>query len=182
MPGPLEGVRVIEFTEIIAGPVGGMLLADFGADVIKVEPPWGDPWRGSPGPSGPNESRGFIAVNRGKRSIRVDLTRPGGRAVVNKLVEDADVIVLNHRPDVPAKLGIDYETLSAVNPRIIYCEVTAYGRGGVGRGVLRHRLLLFGRLRVFLTQVPIQAKVVAETRDQFTAVELSFGSQIAAVK
>ena len=133
MPGPLEGVRVIEFTEIIAGPVGGMLLADFGADVIKVEPPWGDPWRGSPGPSGPNESRGFIAVNRGKRSIRVDLTKPGGRAVVNKLVEAADVIVLNHRPDVPAKLGIDYETLSQVNPKIIYCEVTAYGRQGPSR-------------------------------------------------
>ncbi len=133
MPGPLEGVRVVEFSEIIAGPVGGMLLADFGADVIKVEPPWGDPWRGSPGPSGPNESRGFIAVNRGKRSIRVDLTRPGGKRVVHKLVEDADVIVLNHRPDVPAKLGIDYETLSAVNPRIIYCEVTAYGRQGPNR-------------------------------------------------
>jgi crotonobetainyl-CoA:carnitine CoA-transferase CaiB-like acyl-CoA transferase len=135
MPGPLEGVRVIEFTEIIAGPVGGMLLADFGADVIKVEPPWGDPWRGSPGPSGPNESRGFIAVNRGKRSIRVDLTKPGGQAVVNKLVEDADVIVLNHRPDVPAKLGIDYETLSKVNPKIIYCEVTAYGRQGPNRAL-----------------------------------------------
>jgi CoA:oxalate CoA-transferase len=132
MPGPLEGVRVIEFTEIIAGPVGGMLLADFGADVIKVEPPWGDPWRStSPGlAGGPNESRGFIAVNRGKRSIRVDLTKPGGKSVVHKMVEDADVIVLNHRPDVPAKLGIDYETLSAINPKIIYCEVTAYGRMG----------------------------------------------------
>ncbi|MDA1256485.1 MAG: CoA transferase [Chloroflexi bacterium] len=130
MAGPLEGVRVIEFTEIIAGPVGGMLLADFGADVIKVEPPWGDPWRGSPGPSGPNESRGFISVNRGKRSIRVDLTKPAGKLVVHRLVADADVVVLNHRPDVPAKLGIDYETLSAVNPRLIYCEVTAYGRRG----------------------------------------------------
>jgi CoA:oxalate CoA-transferase len=132
MPGPLEGVRVLEFTEIIAGPVGGMFLADFGADVIKIEPPWGDPWRStSPGQAGgPNESRGFIAVNRGKRSIRVDLTKPGGKSVVHKLVESADVIVLNHRPDVPAKLGIDYETLSAINPKIIYCEVTAYGRMG----------------------------------------------------
>ncbi|MFP6679657.1 MAG: CoA transferase [Dehalococcoidia bacterium] len=134
MPGPLEGVRVIEFSEIIAGPVGGMLLADFGADVIKVEPPWGDPWRStSPGPTGPNESRGFIAVNRGKRSIRVDLTKSGGRSVVHRLVEQADVIVLNHRPDVPAKLGIDYDTLSAINPKIIYCEVTAYGRLGPNR-------------------------------------------------
>ena len=134
MPGPLEGVRVIEFSEIIAGPGGGMLLADFGADVIKVEPPWGDPWRStSPGPTGPNESRGFIAVNRGKRSIRVDLTKSGGRSVVHRLVEQADVIVLNHRPDVPAKLGIDYDTLYAINPKIIYCEGTAYGRLGPNR-------------------------------------------------
>ncbi|MCH7643111.1 MAG: CoA transferase [Chloroflexi bacterium] len=144
MSGPLEGVRVIEFSEIIAGPVGGMLLADFGADVIKVEPPWGDPWRGSPGPSGPNESRGFIAVNRGKRSIRVDLTKPAGKAVVNRLVEGADVVVLNHRPDVPAKLGIDYDSLSAINPRLIYCEVTAYGRKGPNRELPGYDVIVQG--------------------------------------
>ena len=144
MAGPLEGVRVIEFSEIIAGPVGGMLLADFGADVIKVEPPWGDPWRGSPGPVGPNESRGFIAVNRGKRSIRVDLTKPAGKAVVHRLVEGADVVVLNHRPDVPAKLGIDYETLSAVNARLIYCEVTAYGRQGPNRELPGYDVIVQG--------------------------------------
>ena len=81
MAGPLDGIKVVEFSEIIAGPVSGVLLSDLGADVIKVEPPWGDPWRGSPtrvGPVEAKESRGFIAVNRGKRSIRLDLTKPEG--------------------------------------------------------------------------------------------------------
>jgi len=133
MVGPLDGIKVVEFSEIIAGPVSGVLLSDLGADVIKVEPPWGDPWRGSPtrvGPPEAKESRGFIAVNRGKRSIRVNLTDPDGVEVVHRLVERSDVVLINHRPDVPAKLGIDYETLSAIKPDLIYAELTAFGRLG----------------------------------------------------
>ena len=129
MTGPLQGVRVVEFTEIIAGPVSGVLLSDLGAEVIKVEPPWGDPWRYAMA-IGPAESRGFISHNRGKRSIAVDLTKPEGREVVHRLVRQADVVTVNHRPDVPAKLGIDYPTLSAINPRLIYCDTTAFGRKG----------------------------------------------------
>ncbi len=141
MTGPLDGVRVIEFTEIIAGPVSGVMLSDLGADVIKVEPPWGDPWRDGGGPFAEHESRAFIAVNRGKRSIQLDLTKGDGRAAAHRLVENADVVVTNHRPDVPAKLGIDYDTLSAINPRIIYAEASAYGlkgpySGGPGYDVL----------------------------------------------
>ncbi|HIF13322.1 MAG TPA: hypothetical protein EYQ82_10055, partial [Dehalococcoidia bacterium] len=90
MTGPLDGVRVIEFTEIIAGPVSGVMLSDLGADVIKVEPPWGDPWRDGGGPFAEHESRAFIAVNRGKRSIQLDLTKDDGRAVAHRLVENAD--------------------------------------------------------------------------------------------
>ncbi|MCH8235475.1 MAG: CoA transferase [Chloroflexi bacterium] len=133
MAGPLDGIKVIEFSEIIAGPVSGVLLSDLGADVIKVEPPWGDPWRTSPsriGPPDARESRGFIAVNRGKRSIRIDLTKSDGVKVAHRLVAHADVVVTNHRPDVPAKLSIDYETLSAVKPDLVYCEITAFGRSG----------------------------------------------------
>lgn len=133
MAGPLDGIRVVEFSEIIAGPVSGVLLSDLGADVIKVEPPWGDPWRGSPtrvGPVEAKESRGFIAVNRGKRSIRLDLTKPEGVKVVHRLVSQADVVIMNHRPDVPAKLGIDYDTLSAIKPDLVFCEITAFGRSG----------------------------------------------------
>lgn len=129
MPGPLEGVKVLEFTEIIAGPFSGLLLSDMGADVIKVEPPWGEPWRFAQ-PFMPNESKTFMGLNRGKKSLTLDLTRPEAREIVYRLVPDMDVVIINSRPDVPYKLGIDYETLSAINPRLVYCENTAFGRQG----------------------------------------------------
>ena len=129
MPGALDGIKILEFTEIIAGPFGGMLLADMGADVIKIEPPWGDPWRHA-APIEPGESKTFMSLNRGKRSLPLDLTSQQGRDVVYQLIPDADVVIINYRPDVPYNLGIDYETLSSINPRLIYCENTAYGRSG----------------------------------------------------
>ena len=127
--GPLAGVKVLEFSEIIAAPFGGMLLADMGADVIKVEPPQGDPWRGFQ-PLGLREGRGYISLNRGKRGIVLDLNTPDGREAAHRLAMNTDVVIINYRPDVAAKLGIDYATLSAQNPRIIYCDNTAFGRKG----------------------------------------------------
>ena len=129
MPGPLHGVKVVDFTEIIAGPMGGRLLADMGAEVIKIEPPWGEPWRFSQNFS-PTESRGFMAFNRGKLSLPLNLTKPEAREIIHRLVEQADVSLMNYRPDVATKLGVDYETLSALNPRLIYCDITAFGRQG----------------------------------------------------
>lgn len=129
MPGPLDGVKVVEFTEIIAGPFAGMLLADMGASVIKVEPPWGDPWRGVQA-FAPTESRPFIAYNRGKRSLTLDLTTDAARDILARLIPQMDVAIVNYRPDVAAKLGVDYAALSALNPRLIYCENTAFGRQG----------------------------------------------------
>ena len=129
MSGPLTGVRVLEFSEIIAAPFGGMLLADMGADVIKVEPPWGEPWRLN-SPVVPLESKTYISINRGKKSLPLDLSKPAAREIVGRLVPQTDVVIINYRPDVPAKLGIDYEALSALNPRLIYCETTAFGRRG----------------------------------------------------
>ena len=129
MPGPLHGVKVVEFTEIIAGPFAGMLLSDMGAEVIKVEPPWGDPWRIVQAFS-PTESRPFIAYNRGKRSLTLDLTTDAARDILRRLIPQTDVALVNYRPDVAAKLGVDYETLSALNPKLIYCENTAFGRQG----------------------------------------------------
>ena len=128
-PGPLDGIRILEFSEIIAGPFGGMLLADMGADVIKVEPPAGEPWRGFQ-PLGLRESRGYIALNRGKRGIALDLQSPEGREIAQTLAARSDVVIVNYRPDVSAKLGIDYETLSAGHPRLVYCDTTAFGRKG----------------------------------------------------
>ena len=132
--GPLAGINVLEFSEIIAAPFGGMLLSDMGASVIKVEPPAGDPWRGFQ-PLGLREGRGFISLNRGKRGITLDLNTDEGRQIAQELAARADVVIVNYRPDVAAKLGIDYETLSRSNQRLIYCDNTAFGR----RGPYAHR-------------------------------------------
>ena len=129
MSGPLHGIKVLEFTEIIAGPLGGMFLSDMGADVIKVEPPWGDPWR-MWAQFAPGESRQHLALNRGKRSIALDLSKSEAREIVYKLVPEMDVVIVNYRPDVPEKLGVDYEALSKINPGLVYCENTAFGTAG----------------------------------------------------
>ena len=129
MPGPLDGVKVVEFTEIIAGPLAGMLLADLGAQVIKVEPPWGEPWRFVQSFL-PTESRVFMAYNKGKRDLTLDLTTPQAHQVLERLLPQTDVVLVNYRPDVVAKLSLDYESLSALNPRLVYCDLTAYGRQG----------------------------------------------------
>ena len=129
MPGPLQGINVVEFSTMIATPTAGMLLADMGANVIKVEPPWGDLWRYAQAVL-PTDGRPFMAYNRGKRSMTLDLTRPEAAAIVHRLTEQADVVLANNRPDVAGRLGIDYETLSAINPSIIYCEGSAFGHEG----------------------------------------------------
>ena len=129
MGGPLAGVKVLDFTEVIAGPLAGRLLAEMGAEVIKIEPPWGDPWRTTQ-PFMPQESRSFITYNRGKRSLPLDLTKPEAQEVLGRLASETDVVLVNYRPDVAVKLGVDYDTLAQVNPRLIYCEMTAYGRQG----------------------------------------------------
>ena len=129
MPGPLHGINVVEFSTMIATPTAGMLLADMGASVIKVEPPWGDLWRYAQAVL-PTDGRPFMAYNRGKRSMTLDLTKSESADVVRRLTEQADVILANNRPDVAGRLGIDYETLSAVNPAIIYCEGSAFGHEG----------------------------------------------------
>jgi CoA:oxalate CoA-transferase len=129
VPGALDGIRVLEFSQIIAAPFCGMLLSDMGAGVIKVEPPEGEAWRLF-AQFIPLESKTFISLNRGKKSLPLDISSPDAQRIIHKLVEDVDVVVVNYRPDVPARFGIDYETLSAINPRLVYCENTAFGRLG----------------------------------------------------
>ena len=129
MSGALEGIRILEFSQIIAAPFCGMLLSDMGADVIKVEPPEGEPWRVF-AQFIPLESKTYISLNRGKRSLPLDISKPEAQALVHRMIKDIDVVIVNYRPDVPAKYGIDYDTLSALNPRLIYCENTAFGRRG----------------------------------------------------
>ena len=129
MPGPLAGIKVVEFSEIIAAPFAGMLLSDMGAEVIKVEPPWGDPWRYAQ-PFSQTEGRPYLAYNRGKRDLTLDLTTPESTQVLGKLIPETDVVLVNYRPDVAARLGVDYEALAALNPKLVYCENTAFGRQG----------------------------------------------------
>ncbi|WP_321924753.1 CaiB/BaiF CoA transferase family protein [Paraburkholderia guartelaensis] len=127
--GPLTGVRVLDLSAYIAGPYGCTLLADQGADVIKIEPPTGDNLRKYPSTL-QAESRAFLGVNRGKRGLVLDLKQPSAQEVLQRLVEQADVLVHNFRPGVPARLGIAWEQLREVNPRLIFCAVTGYGDQG----------------------------------------------------
>ncbi len=129
MAGPLAGIRVIEFSQVIAAPFAGQFLAELGADVLKIEPPGGDSWRLQQS-FAPGESRSFQTLNRGKRDMILSLDKPEARAIAQRLVEDADVVIINYRPDVPVKMGIDYETLSAINPNLVYADLTAFGRKG----------------------------------------------------
>lgn len=127
--GPLAGVRVLDLSAYIAGPYGCTLLADQGADVLKVEAPAGDNLRNYPSTL-PNESRAFLGVNRGKLGIVLDLKSKDDMGRLLALVREADVLVHNFRPSVPPRLGIDHESLSQINPRLIYCSLSGFGETG----------------------------------------------------
>lgn len=127
---PLAGIRVLDFSRLFAGPQATMTLADLGAEVIKVEAPSGDDARRFGPPFLGGEGMNFMALNRGKRSITIDLKSEAGRAVVQRLAKDVDVVVENFRPGVAERLGIDYKTLSADNPALVYCSVSGFGDEG----------------------------------------------------
>ncbi len=128
----LAGLRVLELTQVMAGPFCGQVLADMGADVVKVEPAdGGDSTRRSLGFRMKGEdTAAFLAVNRNKRSLAIDLKDPRHQAVFHRLVRDADVVLENYRPGVAARLGADWETLSALNPRLVYASVSGFGQTG----------------------------------------------------
>lgn len=126
----LEGQRVLDFSQIGAGPTCGMLLADFGADVIKVEPVGGDVARGLGPPWYGDESPIYIAFNRGKRSICLDLKTNEGVDVALRLARECDILIESFRPGVMERLGLGYDKLKEANPKLIYCAVSAYGQDG----------------------------------------------------
>ena len=136
MQGPLAGCRVLELAHIMAGPVAGMMLADMGADVVKIEKAGGDDTRRMVPPAIEGESAAFMMMNRNKRGIVLDLGSAHGRGVFLRMVRGADVVIENYRPGTMEKLGIGYETLKAENPALVYCAVTGFGRTGpyAGRG------------------------------------------------
>jgi CoA:oxalate CoA-transferase len=130
MPGPLAGIRVLDLTWVLSGPYAAMILCDLGAEVIKVErPPNGDVSR-TMGPYQNGWSSYFFSVNRGKKSVAIDLQKPEGRDLLLRLVEQADVIMENFTPGTMDRLGIGYETLKARNPRIIFASTSGFGQTG----------------------------------------------------
>src|ERR1700750_37463 len=129
----LDGVRVIDFSHVLAGPVCSMTLADLGAYVVKIEPPDGEigrrigpPWIGG-------ESPAFISVNRNKYSVAIDLKTDAGRQAVRRMLLEADVLVENFRPGVMASMGLDDDAVRQLNPRLVYCSISAFGQTGANR-------------------------------------------------
>ncbi|MGE3855894.1 MAG: CaiB/BaiF CoA transferase family protein [Dehalococcoidia bacterium] len=134
-PGALAGIRVLEFSQIVAAPFGGVVLSDFGADVVKVEPLDGESYRAS-GAIVPGEGKRFQSLNRGKRSFAIDLQTAEGQALIHRMIPQFDAVLINYRPGVPERLRIDYDTLSAIHPGLIYASITGFGEKGplAGKG------------------------------------------------
>lgn len=134
-PRPLEGIKVLDLSRVLAGPWAGQMLADYGADVLKVERPgagddtrtWGPPWWGE---GDDKVAAYFMCANRGKRSLAIDLATPEGAALVRQLAAEADVLLENYKVGQLAKYGLDADSLRALNPGLIYCSITGYGQTG----------------------------------------------------
>ena len=127
--GPLKGVRVLAFTQIVAGPFAGVVLSDFGAEVVKVEPILGEYYRNVAAVV-PDHGKRWQSLNRGKKSLSIYLKDPKGIDVIRKIIKGFDALIINFRPGVAERLGIGYEDLSAINPRLIYCSITGFGPSG----------------------------------------------------
>ncbi|MFP5307072.1 MAG: CaiB/BaiF CoA transferase family protein [Gammaproteobacteria bacterium] len=129
-PGPLHGIRVLDFTHVLSGPSASLALADLGAEVLKIEPPGGgDETRSFP-PFRDGESHYFLSINRGKKSIVVDLKTEAGVQLARDLAAKSDILIENYRPGVMDRLGLGYDSLSKLNPRLIYCAISGFGMTG----------------------------------------------------
>jgi crotonobetainyl-CoA:carnitine CoA-transferase CaiB-like acyl-CoA transferase len=138
MPGPLAHIKVLDLSRILAGPWAGQLLGDYGADVIKIERPgagddtrgWGPPW--TPGADGEDtgDAAYFLCANRNKRSVTVDFTRPEGQDLIHRLAAGSDILLENFKVGGLKQYRLDYDTLKAINPRLIYCSITGFGQTG----------------------------------------------------
>jgi formyl-CoA transferase len=127
---PLNGIRVLDLSRVLAGPYCTMVLGDLGADVIKVEAPEGDETRGWGPPFAGGESAYYLCINRNKRSVVVNFKTHEGRTVIQELIKQSDVLVENFRPDTLARFALDYVSISALNPKLIYCSITGFGQTG----------------------------------------------------
>jgi crotonobetainyl-CoA:carnitine CoA-transferase CaiB-like acyl-CoA transferase len=179
--GPLSGVTVLDLSSYLAGPYGCTLLADLGANVIKIEAPQGDMLRqfpsSLPGSDSGGDSRFFVGTNRGKRALSLDLKQPEGLAVLHRMIGNADVLVENFRPSVPARLGIDYPRLKKLNPRLVYCGLTGYGEHGplAEKGGFDQVLQCLSGIAVFQGGMDKPQLVLGSVLDYFTSALLAYG-------
>ena len=135
---PLDHLRVLDMSRILAGPWCGQTFADLGAEVIKIERPksgddtrgWGPPFMLDADGNETGTAAYFLAANRGKKSVTVDITKPEGQAIIRSLVADCDVLLENYKVDGLKKYGLDYESLSQLNPKLVYCSITGFGQTG----------------------------------------------------
>jgi len=138
MPGPLEGIRVLDLTRVLAGPMATQTLADLGAEVIKIERPkggddtrgWGPPFLSRPGGEASPDSTYFACCNRGKKSVTIDLSTAEGQDIVRRLAQRCDVLTENYKVGDLQRYGLDYAALHTLNPRLVYCSITGYGQSG----------------------------------------------------
>ena len=130
MSGPLSGIQVLDLTSVVMGPYASSVLADYGADVIKIEPPAGDVMRKSGPMRNPDMGHFFLSINRNKRSVVLDLKQPAGLAVLMRMIKDTDVLVYNIRPQAMDRLGLGYEALHAINPKLIYAGAYGFSQKG----------------------------------------------------
>jgi formyl-CoA transferase/CoA:oxalate CoA-transferase len=175
---PLEGVTVLDFTRILAGPYCTMLLGDLGAEVLKIEPPAGDDSRHWGPPFVGGESAYFLAVNRNKKSIALDLKTGEGKEIVLRLADGADVVIENFRPGTMDRLGLGYDALSARNPRLVFCSISGYGQTGPMREKPGYDAVMQGEGGwMGLTGEPsgMPMKVGASLADIFTGMMASEG-------
>ncbi len=152
MPGPLSHIRVLDMSRVLAGPWAGQLLADLGAEVIKIERPgggddtrqWGPPYLKDRDGNETSEAAYYLSSNRGKRSLAVDIATPEGQAIVARLAADSDILIENFRAGALAKYGLDYASLAAANPELIYCSITGFGQTGPYRDKAGYDFMIQG--------------------------------------
>ncbi|MBT5577211.1 MAG: CoA transferase [Porticoccaceae bacterium] len=138
MAGPLAGYKVLDMSRVLAGPWAGQMLADLGAEVIKIERPsvgddtrhWGPPYLQNSDGTSTQDAAYFFCTNRGKKSVTVDITQPEGQAIIRQLASQSDVLIENYKVGGLAKYGLDYDSLQALNPQLIYCSITGFGQTG----------------------------------------------------
>lgn len=176
-PAPMTGIRVVELAHWMAGPAAGGVLADWGAEVIKVEPPGGEPMRNIWGAMGANPDApngAFASANRGKRSIELDVRSAGGRAALDRLLGSADVLLTNLRPSALERLGLTHREIAETFPRLVFCSLTAYGWGGPDQERAGYDLAsFFGRTGIsheITTQGSPPAPLMQGLGDTYTAM------------